>query len=106
MKPPKLLLIAFLVATFAVAAFAADTTSESQDQAYREYLETYRKTEAAYQAAYQRDAKIRNVVALAVFAGLIVFVMVPLRRASKRALELNEQQQKTLEEIRDLLKEQ
>lgn len=104
MKPPKFLLIALLVVAFAVTAFTAETTSESQNQAYHEYLETYRKTEAAYQAAYQKDARIRNLIALAVLAGLIVFIMVPVRRASKRALELNEQQQKTLEEIRDLLK--
>ena len=79
-------------------AFAADSASESRAQAYLEYNKS--------QAAYRRENQIRTVVLLVVVAGLVAFVIIPARRNSKRALEISEQQQQTLEEIRDLLKKQ
>jgi large-conductance mechanosensitive channel len=84
----------------AVTASAVDSTRESQNQAYRDYLETYRGSNAAY----RRDKYILTLVDVAILAGLIIFVLVPARRALRTSLEKSKQQQKILEEIRDLLK--
>ena len=99
MKPRNLCLAGLLFVTLVVRASAADPTPKSQD-AYRDYLETYRKTEEAY----SRSAQIRIVVLLTTLAGVIVFVVVPASRRARAALEISERQQKTLEEIRDLLR--
>jgi large-conductance mechanosensitive channel len=83
-------------------ASAADSNSLSRDQAYHEYLKAYTQSEATS----RRDNRILMVVWVTVIAGVIVFGVIPLMRKSKAALEISKQHQKTLEEIRDLLKKQ
>ena len=100
MKRRNLLLGALLAATLTVTATGMDSASKSQDQAYREYLETYREATAARRKDYQ----VHTAVMLAIVAGLIGFAIIPALRVAKRGLEINERQQKTMEEIRDLLK--
>jgi type II secretory pathway pseudopilin PulG len=102
MKFPHLVLSILLVLSAALAAFAADTSSDAQDEAHREYMKMYRNSEATY----YRNVKIYLVVVAGLFGGLIVFGFLPLVRRSKESLELCKKQQKTLEEIRDLLKKQ
>jgi hypothetical protein len=88
-----------------LATSAADAPSNTQDQAVQDYLEMQRKSEATY----ERNFKVYLGVVAVVFSavgGMIVFGVLPLARRSKESLELNKQQQKTLEEIRDLLKKQ
>lgn len=69
MKPRYLLFSILLAATSSLTVSAADSAVQSQDQAYREYLETYRKAEADH----QKDSQARTIVLVAVVAGLIVF---------------------------------
>jgi len=103
MKARNLLFSALLIVTLSAKVSAVDSTAQSQDQAYREYIETYRKS----QADYQKDRQIRTIVSVVLVAGLIALIAfgaIPAVRRSRETLEISRQQQKTLEEIRDLLK--
>lgn len=102
MNPRIFLLSALLLLALAATASAVDSAPESLEHVYREYLESAKISDAAY----QRDLQVRTVFGLAILTGLVVFVIIPLRRSTKRAMAINELQQKTLEEIRDLLKKQ
>jgi len=99
----RILILSTLVAiALAPSLLAADSVSESQDKAYRDYLEAQQKSEAAY----RRDNLIHTAVVLALVAGVVAFVIIPVRRRTEQAMAINEKQLKTLEEIRDLLKKQ
>ena len=100
MKLPNLWFSALLVSTLSVTAVAADATPQSQDQAYREYLETYRQN----QEDNRKNSQVHTIVSVLLIAGLVVFGLIPTLRKSREMLEIAKQQQKTLEEIRDLLK--
>lgn len=102
MKFRSLILSILFVLSSAQAAFPADTSPDAQDEAHREYMKMYRDSEATY----YRNAKIYLVVVAGLFGGFIGFGFLPLARRSKESLELSKKQQKTLEEIRDLLKKQ
>jgi hypothetical protein len=65
-------------------------------------MKMYRDSEATY----YRNVKLYLVVVAGLFGGFIGFGFLPLARRSRESLELSKKQQKTLEEIRDLLKKQ
>ena len=88
--------------TSARAISAANTSSDAQCEAVREYMKMYRDSEATY----YRNVKLYLLVVTGLFGGVIAFGILPLARRSKESLELNKKQQTTLEEIRDLLKKQ
>ena len=114
----NLVLSALLLITLAITVSAAAPSAESQDQAYREYLEGYNKMEEANRkyaeaynaqvAAYQRKGDVTFICLMVVFAGVFVwwhrYVALPAINRAQLAVEIAKQQQKTLEEIRDLLK--
>ena len=52
----------------------------------------------------KEKAGLLRVFCWVVVGGLVAFVILPASRRARRAVELAERQQKTLEEIRDLLK--
>ena len=100
MNTRKLLASILLVATVWLPVHAVDPPSASKEESYEAYL---KRRQEMYDA-YQRDGRITAGVLLAVVGGLVAFVILPASRRTRRAFELAEQQQKTLEEIRDLLK--
>lgn len=102
MNTRKLLLSVLLVATICFQVRAADSPAYSEEQAYRDYL----KSNQEMNDAYQRDSRVTAVILLVVVVGLFTLLTTPLARRSRRAFELAERQQKTLEEIRDLLKKE
>jgi hypothetical protein len=96
MKPRHFILSAAMLVALASPGFAANSVAESQDQEYRDSLELYRQSE--------KDAQIRLFGYSVFVAGFLFVLMIPYRRSLRRSLELSERHQKTLEEIRDLLK--
>lgn len=101
MKPRHFFLCLFMAVLPSVGEVrAAEATGSSNEQSYRDYLEATRKA----QEEYLKDKRISYGVIAVVVAGLVLLVIVPARRKMHAALELAEKQQKTLEEIRDLLK--
>ena len=99
---------ALMAVSLASPVFAADSTTESEDPERREWMDLKRQE----LAADERDRLIHHVMLVVYLAVVTAFMIVYLRIVrrslanARRALELAEQQQKTLEEIRDLLKKQ
>jgi large-conductance mechanosensitive channel len=109
MKPRTLIL--GLILGWGLATAAALRAAEPTDQAYRDSLDAYRKSLVANEqatAAAEHADRVRTIVGAAVIAGLVLFVIIPLQRAQKayaaKSIDILIQNQRTLEEIRDLLK--
>jgi len=100
MKSCHLLLAFLFIAALTSSASAQEPAPDSAEQAYSEYL----AASQAMQDAYLRDYQIRMAVLLAIGAGILLLAAIPFRRAMNRALDISAQHQRTLEEIRDLLK--
>jgi nitrate reductase gamma subunit len=104
-------LILGLLLSLILGTMASLRAAETTDQAYRDSLDAYRKSLVAGQqadAAAEHSNRVRTIFGAAVIAGLILFVIVPLQRAQKvyaaKSIDILLQNQRTLEEIRDLLK--
>jgi Na+/H+-translocating membrane pyrophosphatase len=107
MKSHNFLGLVFLVGLMAATAAIADTTSSTDDQTYRKSMEVYQANEEAYHNELVADEKTRQtfaVVAAAVVAGLIFFILIPAWREQRALTAIASQNQKLLEEIRDLLR--
>ena len=107
MKSHNFLGLVFLVGLMAATAAIADTTSSTDDQTYRKSMEVYQANEEAYHNELVANEKTRQtfaVVAAAVVAGLIFFILIPAWREQRALTAIASQNQKLLEEIRDLLR--
>lgn len=101
MKLPKFVSITLIAVALASPIVSADSTTDAEEQERREYLELQRKSTATY----ERDSQISRVIGV-LFLGGLVGLVISYRRFVGRALGIAELQQKTLEEIRDLLRKQ
>jgi hypothetical protein len=103
---------ALMAVALASPIFAADSTTESDDQYHRDYLELKRKELEADQKDREADQKDRlfHHVLLVIYGtavvAFLVFYFKTYRGFVRRSFELAKGQQKTLEEIRDLLRKQ
>ena len=107
MKSHNFLGLVFLVGLLAATAAIADTTSSTDDQTYRKSMEVYQANEEAYHNELVANEKTRQAFAVvggAVVAGLIFFILIPAWRGQKALTAIASQNQKILEEIRDLLR--
>jgi uncharacterized protein (UPF0254 family) len=89
---------------------AADSEPTGTEKVYRDYTEAYQKAAQSYERSAKEGQN--NTIVIGTVAGLFLLYAVAIstknRRFQKvyteRALQINEANQKVLEEIRDLLK--
>jgi preprotein translocase subunit SecG len=107
MKLSNILCFVFLVGLLAVKAAASDTPSSTADDDYRKSMELYRANEEAYHNQLEANERTRQAFAViggVVVVGLVILVLVPAWRQQKALMAISAQNQKILEEIRELLK--